>query len=83
MLPQWGTSAAGPWLGGTRVPGSRLRSPAISATTARSTDAIAAFGVAYADQTERDHAALLAAIRAGRITAGEGHGGGADAGTTS
>ena len=46
-------------------------------------DAIAAFGVAYADQTERDHAALLAAIRAGRITAGEGPGGGADAGTTS
>ena len=35
-------------------------------------DAIAAFGVAYADQTERDHAALLAAIRAGRINAGRG-----------
>ena len=41
-------------------------------------DALAAFGAAYADQTERDHAALLAAINAGRITAGEGPGGGAD-----
>jgi hypothetical protein len=25
------------------------------------------FSVAYADQTERDHAALVAAVRAGRI----------------
>jgi uncharacterized protein (DUF2252 family) len=32
-------------------------------------DAIADFGVAYADQTERDHQALLAAVRAGRIEA--------------
>jgi hypothetical protein len=46
-------------------------------------DAIAAFGVAYADQTERDHAALLAAINSGRIAVGEDPGGGADAGTTS
>ena len=32
-------------------------------------DAIADFSVAYADQNERDHAALLAAIRSGRIEA--------------
>jgi uncharacterized protein (DUF2252 family) len=31
--------------------------------------AIGAFGVAYADQTERDHAALVKAIRAGKIQA--------------
>ena len=30
-------------------------------------DAITAFAMAYADQTERDHAALAAAARAGRI----------------
>jgi uncharacterized protein (DUF2252 family) len=29
--------------------------------------AVVAFGVAYADQTERDHAALLAAIKSGKI----------------
>jgi uncharacterized protein (DUF2252 family) len=32
-------------------------------------EAIAAFGDAYADQTERDHAALVAAAKAGRIPA--------------
>ncbi len=32
-------------------------------------DAIADFSVAYADQNERDHAALLSAIRSGRIEA--------------
>jgi uncharacterized protein (DUF2252 family) len=32
-------------------------------------DAIAGFSVAYADQTERDHAALMQAVRAGRIQA--------------
>jgi uncharacterized protein (DUF2252 family) len=34
--------------------------------------ALADFGEAYADQNERDHAALLAAVREGRITAQEG-----------
>jgi uncharacterized protein (DUF2252 family) len=34
--------------------------------------AIAAFGVAYADQTERDHAALVVAVKAGRIAAETG-----------
>jgi NAD(P)H-dependent flavin oxidoreductase YrpB (nitropropane dioxygenase family) len=32
-------------------------------------EAIAKFAAAYADQTERDHAALLKAIRAGHIQA--------------
>jgi uncharacterized protein (DUF2252 family) len=32
-------------------------------------EAIADFAVAYADQTERDHQALLAAVRAGRVEA--------------
>jgi Uncharacterized protein conserved in bacteria (DUF2252) len=31
--------------------------------------AIAAFAQLYADQTERDHAAFLKAVRAGRLTA--------------
>jgi len=31
-------------------------------------DAMARFALAYADQNERDHRALLKAIRAGRIT---------------
>ena len=33
---------------------------------------MAAFADAYADQTERDHDALLAAIASGRITAQAG-----------
>ncbi len=37
--------------------------------------AVAAFALAYADQTERDHAALVAAVRAGRVRAGLGTGG--------
>ena len=32
-------------------------------------DALADFSVAYADQNERDHAALLSAIRSGRVEA--------------
>jgi uncharacterized protein (DUF2252 family) len=32
-------------------------------------DALADFGVAYADQNEKDHAALVAAVRSGRLTA--------------
>ena len=35
-------------------------------------EAIASFAVAYADQTERDHAALRAAVRAGRLPAESG-----------
>ena len=32
-------------------------------------DAVADFSVAYADQNERDHAALVKAVRSGRIEA--------------
>ncbi len=35
-------------------------------------EALADFGVAYADQNERDHAAQLEAIRAGRVEANMG-----------
>lgn len=34
-------------------------------------DALDEFAAAYADQTERDHAALLKAIRAGQVRAAE------------
>ena len=34
--------------------------------------AIVEFAEAYADQTERDHAALVEAIRSGRVSAREG-----------
>ena len=33
---------------------------------------VAAFALAYADQTERDHAALEKAVRSGRVRAIEG-----------
>ncbi len=35
-------------------------------------DALATFAAAYADQAERDHAALVDAIRTGRVEAIEG-----------
>jgi uncharacterized protein (DUF2252 family) len=35
-------------------------------------DALASFAAAYADQAERDHAALVAAVRAGRVAAETG-----------
>ena len=45
-------------------------SPSSEGITMHSTaQAIALFAEAYADQTERDHAALLAAIKEGRIQA--------------
>jgi uncharacterized protein (DUF2252 family) len=38
-------------------------------TSDRFDEAVARFAVAYADQTERDHAALVEAVRSGRVTA--------------
>ena len=38
-------------------------------TSAAFEDAVTAFAARYADQTERDHAAMVAAVRAGRIEA--------------
>jgi len=35
-------------------------------------EAVARFAVAYADQTESDHALLVAAVRSGRIVAAPG-----------
>ena len=43
----------------------RSRSPPTSAAATRSTRALARFAEAYADQNERDHAALVAALRPG------------------
>jgi Uncharacterized protein conserved in bacteria (DUF2252) len=34
--------------------------------------AVAEFGATYADQNERDHASLVAAVRSGRVTAETG-----------
>jgi hypothetical protein len=41
-------------------------------TNDKADDAIVRFAAAYADQTERDHAALVAAVRAGRIESIDG-----------
>ena len=49
--------------------GDRLRSAPTWAQERPSTAAIAEFSAAYADQNERDHAALLAAIDSGRLEA--------------
>ena len=35
-------------------------------------EALAAFALAYADQTERDHEALVAAVQSGRFEAATG-----------
>ena len=48
----------------------RMRVIAVAATSAEDMcRAMGAFALAYADQAERDHAALKAAIRKGRIEA--------------
>jgi hypothetical protein len=39
--------------------------------SSRFDDALARFALAYADQNERDHQALLKAVRAGRIEASQ------------
>jgi uncharacterized protein (DUF2252 family) len=55
---------------------SRSQQPALISGYLGSTDkadaAVARFAVTYADQTERDHAALVSAVRSGRIEAIEG-----------
>ncbi len=48
------------------------RSPPTSAAAARSTRPILAFSDAYADQNERDYAALAAAVASGRVSAETG-----------
>ena len=52
--------------------GDRIAMAAYAGTDAEYDEAMAAFATAYADTNETDHAALVAAIASGRITALEG-----------
>jgi hypothetical protein len=52
--------------------GDRVQISAYLGKSERFDTAIAAFAEAYADQTERDHAALLAAVKSGRVVAEAG-----------
>ena len=61
---------AGPGARPLRATGSR--SPPTSAARTHSTEAIAEFAVAYADQNERDHQALVDAVASGQLTAEQG-----------
>jgi uncharacterized protein (DUF2252 family) len=49
--------------------GDRIQIAAYLGKSERFDNAMADFGEAYADQTERDHAALCAAVKSGRVTA--------------
>jgi uncharacterized protein DUF2252 len=49
--------------------GDRVQIAAYLGKSERFDNAMANFGEAYADQTERDHAALCAAVTSGRVTA--------------
>jgi uncharacterized protein (DUF2252 family) len=52
--------------------GDRVQISAYLGKSERFDTAIAAFAEVYADQTERDHAALLAAVKSGRVAADAG-----------
>jgi uncharacterized protein (DUF2252 family) len=52
--------------------GDRVQISAYLGKSERFDTAIAAFAEAYADQTERDHAALLTAVKSGRVAAEAG-----------
>jgi uncharacterized protein (DUF2252 family) len=52
--------------------GDRVQIAAYLGKSERFDKAIASFGEAYADQTERDHAALFAAVKSGRVAADAG-----------
>ena len=60
---------AGPWRGPTRRSGDPVAIGAYLGSGATFDSAIAEFSAAYADQNERDHAALLEAIKSGRLEA--------------
>ena len=62
-------SAPGPSRAPTPAPATASRSRRTSAAAARSTTRWSTFAHLYAEQNERDHAALVAAIADGRITA--------------
>ncbi len=65
-------SAHGHWPGRMHAPGTRPRSPATSARATSSTMRSPHSPARYADQTERDHAALSAAIKSGKVVAETG-----------
>ena len=52
--------------------GDRIAIAAYLGKTDTFDNALAAFAIAYADQTERDHQALVAAVKSGRIQAETG-----------
>jgi hypothetical protein len=52
--------------------GERIKMAAYMGGSSRLDEAIADFAEAYAEQTERDHAALVAAVKSDRITAQTG-----------
>src|SRR5215203_3982220 len=52
--------------------GDRVQIAAYLGKSERFDRAVASFGEAYADQTERDHAALFAAVKSGRVPADAG-----------
>jgi hypothetical protein len=52
--------------------GDRVKLAAYMGSSARLDEAMADFAAAYAEQTERDHAALQAAVESGRIKAQTG-----------
>ncbi|MGZ3599909.1 MAG: DUF2252 family protein, partial [Ktedonobacterales bacterium] len=57
--------------GHARASGNAIEIAAYLGTSDRFDQAIASFAEAYANQTERDHRALLNAIKSGRLTAAE------------
>jgi hypothetical protein len=59
--------AAGRWHACTPRPATRGRLAAFSPAAGQFDDAIGKFALAYADQADRDHAALKAAMRAGIV----------------
>ena len=63
--------AAGRWRAPTPAPATRSRSASYLGSGDAFDTAIAEFSELYADQSERDHAALVTAIDAGRIDAEE------------
>ena len=58
-----------PWRGPTPAPGTPSPSPPTSAARTPSTVALASFAETYADQNERDFAALREAVTTGRVVA--------------
>ena len=70
-LATWGELCA--WPSHAVMPGrATLHDRGLPRDRQRVRHAMATFAEAYADQNERDHAALLAAIKSGRIQAEQG-----------